>query len=394
VTVLVPLLGIGSHTLRSRLQEFYQPAAAESGRRRTELDVTTCFAPLLAWVLRGWRSPRLALALDATSQGDRLTVLSIGVVYRGQAIPVAWKVLPAKVPHSWEPEWRALVRAFAGIVPPGYTVIVMTDRALDARWLDREIQAPGRHPVMRITQLSKFRARGSKEVLPVTELVPHPGCRWQGRGTAFPKKAERRLECTLMACWEEGYEEPWFLVTDLDPERAEALWYGMRSWIEGGSKLLKRGGREWQATRMTDPARVERLWPVLAVATRYVLAIGGEADEAEFADAMVPEPAGRPAGPAPARSPARAGRRRPRAPRRDAGERPAPTREPRRRPTGTKWRLVGIFAQGLAVLFSVLIHGDELPRPSWRPEARLEIQSEVGAFPQQPPTPIPTNPSL
>ena len=64
----------------------------------------------------------------------------------------------------------------------------------------------------------------------------------------------------------------------------------MRSWIEGGYKLLKRSGWEWQATRMTVPDRVERLWLVLAVATRYVLAVGGEADEAEFADATVPEP--------------------------------------------------------------------------------------------------------
>jgi len=394
VTALVPLLGQGFHTLRSRLQELYQPAEAKSGRRRAELDVTTCFAPLLAWVLRGWRSPRLALALDATSLGDRLTVLSIAVVYRGEAIPVAWKVLPANVRHAWEPEWRALVRAFAGTVPAGYTVIVMTDRALYARWLYREIQALGWHPVMRITKQSKFRARGSRRAVAVTELAPRPGCRWQGRGTAFPRHAERRLECTLMACWGEGYDEPWFLVTDLAPEEAEALWYGMRSWIEGGYRLLKSGGWEWQATRMTDPGRAERLWLVLAVATQYVVAIGGEADEAQFADATVPEPAGRSAESAPARPPARGVRRRPRARRPEAREQPAPARAPRRRPSGTKWRLVGIFAQGLAVLVSLLVNGHELPRPSWRPEAWLEIRAEVGVSPQQPPTPIPKSPSL
>ena len=319
VTALVPVLGVGFHTLRSRLQEFYQPAAAKSGRRRDQLDVTTCFAPLLAWILQGWQSTRLALALDATSLGDRFTVLSIGVVYRGQAIPVAWKVLHANVPHPWKPEWIALLRVFAGLVPPGWTVIVMTDRALYARWLYREIVALGWHPVMRITKLSKFRKAGSKKAVPVTALVPRVGCRWQGRGVAFPKKPERRLECTLMACWEEGYDEPWFLVTDLDPDQAEGLWYGMRSWIEGGYKLLKSGGWQWQATRMTDPDRVERLWLVLAVATRYVLAMGGEADEEEFADATVPEPVVRPVPSATA-----AGRRRHR--RRWAGRRGAAVR--------------------------------------------------------------------
>ena len=247
----------------------------------------------------------MALALDATSLGDRFTVLSIGVVYRGEAIPVAWKVLHANVPHPWKPEWIALLRVFAGLVPPGWTVIMMTDRGLYARWLYQEIVALGWHPVMRITKQSKFRKAGSKKAVPVTALVPRVGCRWQGRGVAFPKKPERRLECTLMACWEEGYDEPWFLVTDLDPDQAEGLWYGMRSWIEGGFKLLKSGGWQWQATRMTDPDRVQRLWLVLAVATRYVLAVGGEADAAEFADAAVPEPAARPVPPATARRPAR-----------------------------------------------------------------------------------------
>ena len=90
---LAALMGLGYSTIRSRLQEFYQPASAKSGTRRCELDVTTCFAPLLAWTLKGWASNRLALALDATSLGDRFTVLSISVVYRGSASPVAWRIV-------------------------------------------------------------------------------------------------------------------------------------------------------------------------------------------------------------------------------------------------------------------------------------------------------------
>jgi hypothetical protein len=57
---------------RSRLQKFYQPAQAKSGGRRAQLEVSRCFAPLLAWVLRGWPSRRMAVALDATTLGDRL----------------------------------------------------------------------------------------------------------------------------------------------------------------------------------------------------------------------------------------------------------------------------------------------------------------------------------
>lgn len=393
VTALVPVLGLSFHTIRSRLQEFYQPAAAKSGRHRDELDVTTCFAPLLAWILQGWQSAHLALALDATSLGDCFTVLSIGVVYRGQAIPVAWKVLHANVPHPWKPEWVALLRLFSGVVPPGHTVIVMTDRALYARWLYQEIVNRGWHPVMRITKLSKFRKGRSQRSLPVTALVPHPGSRWQGRGVAFPKKPERRLECTLLACWEEGSEEPWFLVTDLDPDQAEVLWYGMRSWIEGGYKLLKSGGWQWQATRMTDPDRVERLWLVLAVATCSVLAMGGEADEEEFANVTVKEPVS-PSATATPPPPASRGPGKARPRRRGASERESAARPPRRRRTGTKQRLVSVFRQGLAVLVGVLIAGHALPKPSWKPEAWLELRCGIAAPVQQPLTPIPKNPSL
>jgi hypothetical protein len=374
---LAALMQAKYHTIRSRLQEFYQPASVKSGTDRDQLDVAACFAPLLAWVLKGWPSTRLALALDATTLGDRFTVLVIGVVDRGNAIPMAWKVLPGNVAHAWKPEWIALLHEFSGLVPPGWTVLVMTDRGLYARWLYQEIVALGWHPLMRITHLSKFRKAGSTSSVAVTTLVAAEGRRWQGRGLAFPRRPERRLECTLLACWEPGHNEAWFVLTDLPPNQAEPLWYGMRGWIEQGFRLLKSGGWQWQETRMSDPARVERLWLALAVATRYVLAVGGEAETASEAES--PAVNTTPAAPPPP------GDRRPRT-------RPRPT--PERRRTGTQHRLVSIFRQGLAALTAILASGHELPKPHWKPEPWLELQTVITTSPDQPPTPIPKNPSL
>jgi hypothetical protein len=39
--------------------------------------------------------------------------------------------------------------------------------------------------------------------------------------------------------WEAGYESPWAVLTDLEPEEAEVSWYGMRTWIETGFKDFK-----------------------------------------------------------------------------------------------------------------------------------------------------------
>ena len=47
-------------------------------------------------------------------------------------------------------------------MPSGWTVVVRTDRGLDARWLFRAIVALGWHPLMRITGCGKFRKPGGK----------------------------------------------------------------------------------------------------------------------------------------------------------------------------------------------------------------------------------------
>jgi len=62
-----------------------------------------------------------------------------------------------------------------------------------------------------------------------------------------------------LACWEQGYKDAWFILTELLSESSEACWYGLRAWIEQGFKITKRGGWQWQRTRMTDPERAARL---------------------------------------------------------------------------------------------------------------------------------------
>ena len=108
-------------------------------------------------------------------------------------------------------------------------------------------------------------------------LVPTVGTQWSGRITCF-KGATGQVDCTVLARWEEGQREPWLIMTDLAPEEAEAAWYGLRSGIEAGFKDLKRGGWHWEQTKVRDPARAERQWLVMAVATLWVVTVGGEAE--------------------------------------------------------------------------------------------------------------------
>src|SRR5438270_5212731 len=220
---------------------------------------------------------RAALALDATTLGQRFTVLCISVLVRGCAIPVDWKVLPYNQKGSWQPHWNGLLEALRGSIPADWEVLVLADRGLYARWLYQKIVAVGWHPFLRINLAAKARLDEHSPFVWIKQWLPPMGEQWAGQVECFAQK-QSRLCCTLVWCQQEGYEQPWVIVTDLLPTEVQGAWYRMRYWIEGGFKDFKRGGWGWQHTKMLDPERAERLWLAMAVATLWTVAVGGAAE--------------------------------------------------------------------------------------------------------------------
>jgi Transposase DDE domain len=332
---LAALLQRKDNTVRQQLREWCYEAEAKRGARRQALVVEDCFMPLLRWVLGPWQGTQLALALDATTLGLRFTVLAVSVVYRGCAIPVAWTILPANQPAAWRGHWLRLLRLLRPAIPKGYTVIVLADRGLYAPWLFRRIVRLGWHPFLRINRGGTFRPDPQATYRPLSGFVPSPGTRWRGTGTAF-KSPQRRLRCTLLACWEDGYTEPWLILTDLPPAASDAGWYGLRAWIEQGFKITKRAGWQWQHTRMTHPARAARLWLAVAVATLWLLSVGGVAEETIPGSTLL-----------------------------DVSDALAHQRRQRR---ATRLRLVSIFRRGWITIVVALLRQTPLPLGAFRPE--------------------------
>jgi len=323
-----------TNTVRQQLREFCWEAEAKAGAQRHDVSVERCFVPLLGWVLSRWHGRQLALALDATTLGDRFAVLAISVVYRGCAIPVAWTILKAGKKHGWRREWLRMLRLLRPAVPPTWTVLVLSDRGLYARWLFGRIVRLGWHPFLRINLGGTFRPAGTAHFVGLTSLAPHVGTSWCGVGTAF-KTPACRLACTLLARWEEGHADPWLILTDLAPASCDPCWYGLRMWIERGFKLTKRGGWQWQATRMTNPERAARMWLVVAVATLWLVSVGGETEASEPESVFDPLTA-----------------------------LPPPTRQR----TATRLRLVTIFRAGLIRLVVAMLEHAPLPVGQFLPE--------------------------
>ncbi len=280
---LAQVLGQSSPTVRQRLREWTWERAAKAGPQRQDLPVAACFGPLLAWVLRAWpaHEQRLALALDATSLGERFVVLAVSVLYQGCAIPVAWQVLPANVPGAWRPHWERLLAQLQPSLPAGWFVLVLADRGLFAHWLFRALVRCGWHPCLRINTAGKCQVAGESDFRWLLSLVPAAGGCWQGRVRCFKKWP---LRATLVIYHDPAYQAPWLWLTDLDPEAVCQAWYGLRAWIEASFKDSKTGGWQWQRTRMTDPGRAARLWLVLAVSLLYAISLGSQTE------ALTPSP--------------------------------------------------------------------------------------------------------
>src|SRR5579859_8008837 len=61
--LLALVLCQGEQTVFQRLREWYLDAEQKSGKKRRDLEVRSCFAPLLRWVVRLWKSETKQLAL-------------------------------------------------------------------------------------------------------------------------------------------------------------------------------------------------------------------------------------------------------------------------------------------------------------------------------------------
>jgi len=264
-------------TVRQRLREWYEEASAKKGVHRRSLDVSSCFAPLLRWVLSllPKNIEQIALALDATTIGKKFVVLSVNILLAGSGIPVAWTVVKADKVGSWKQHWHKLIHSLMGVIPPQLLVIVTADRGLYADWLYQLIVDVGWHPFLRINHQGTYRIPPHQAWKPLVDVVSAPGQSWSGRIVCFKTNP---LECTLLARWDIGYQDPWLIVTDIQPNHASAVWYGLRPSTECVYRDIKSDGWQWHNTRLLDPLRAERLWLAIAVSTLWMVMLGGEAE--------------------------------------------------------------------------------------------------------------------
>lgn len=286
-TLIAKINSESENTVRQRLKEWYKSGAAKTrpGNKRASVEVKNCFGDLLKWIvnLLPKDNRELPMAIDATNIGQNFTVLSVNVLYRRCAIPVAWKVVKGIEKGSWKPYWQELFQSLKEAVPPEYLVIVSADRGLYAEWLYQEIVQLGWHPFLRINHQGLYRPSNSNSWQSLATVVTSRNQNWSGKITCFKTNP---INCTLLARWDDNYIDPWLILTDLDSTDADISWYGFRSWIECSYRDIKSDGFNWHKTRLRQPDRAERHWLAISVAMLWIVTIGGEREIADEEDSI------------------------------------------------------------------------------------------------------------
>lgn len=274
------LTGKSFGTMKQRLRELTYESEGKRGQKRQELNVKASFAPLLAWVISkfGGEHREVVLAIDATYLKDRFVILAVSVVVSGCAIPVAWHIQKGDCKGEWNPIWSNLLKTLKVAIPADWRVFVLSDSGLYSkklfRLLSQDIQWA---TFMRIGwSQGLFQLKGTQKWVAIRDFVYKGMSPLVLEGRCFKGNP---IDCTLILQWDDAYEQPCVLVSNLEPEQVQHNVYGVRYWIECGFKDVKRGFFHWEQTKMTCPQRAERLWLVISIALLWLTAVGDAASD-------------------------------------------------------------------------------------------------------------------
>lgn len=243
------------------------------------IDVNKLYAPIIASALSEWAEQTLYLALDTSMLWNTYCLIRVSIVYRGRAVPIAWKVIEHGSATVRFDEYKEVLDAVQALLPLGYTVVLLADRGfattglmaycdefLDWQW---RIRCKGNYIVYR-----QGKRRAQIRNLQLT--------RGQARCLHDVRLTDERYGPVHLALAKpDDSKEVWFIVSSHPTDRSTFVEYGMRFDIEENFLDDKSNGFQLEYSRLRNADALTRLCFILAVATLFLVCQGTEVVETE-----------------------------------------------------------------------------------------------------------------
>jgi DDE family transposase len=233
---------------------------------------TELYRPVARFLLSCFAGGSARLILDATDLGGRLPILFAALAYRGRALPLAWRMLPAMGCSAFS-EQKALLSQVAALAPPGVAVTLLADREYGSAAMARFCLAQGWHFCLRLKK-SRWLLLDDGSKRKIGSLPLSPGGRLFLSGVRLPALPGRSLNLACGWSRDNKDDQPWFILSDLPADHRALSTYAARFHIEEMFRDFKEFGFRLETTHLRDRERVSRLLLCVCLAHVWLMNAG------------------------------------------------------------------------------------------------------------------------
>jgi Transposase DDE domain len=230
------------------------------------------FLPYADLLLKHLALEVVVLVMDGSSVGRGCAALMLHVIYKGRALPLAWRVRQGPKGHFPEALHIALVELIQGLIPEGTAVVFLGDGEFDGINLQATVAHAGWSYVCRTSYDTTASCEGER-----FRLDAMGACIQAGTVVALSEvllTGEEYGPIMVICCWAKGHKEPLYLVTNMSSADEACRLYSKRFRIETFFSDQNSRGFHIHKSRIPDPQRLSRLLIATCLAYIWIVYLG------------------------------------------------------------------------------------------------------------------------
>lgn len=243
-----------------------------------DAEQTIQWLPFAAELLANLSVFTLVLMMDGSEVGRGCLALLLSVQYRGRALPLGWLVVKGKKGHFPQEKHIELVLAAKKLIPAGADVIFLGDGEFDGTQLQEKLAEFGWKYACRTA--SNAILYDGEEEFSFQDLILKPGMCLAMEAVTFTR--QRYGPVLAVAWWRSDYQEPIYLVSNMDLVEEVCMWYKKRFRIETFFSDQKSRGFHLHKSHLADPKRLAHLMVAACLAYIWVVYLGTQAMQSHY----------------------------------------------------------------------------------------------------------------
>jgi len=229
------------------------------------IEVEAVYMPFARQIVEVLSHLPLVLVMDGSQAGRGCMVLMVGVLYQKRALPIAWLVYKGKKGHASAERHIQSLEKVLTLLPEGSQVVLLGDAEYDTTEMIAWIEENTTWQYVLRTSPQIYAQTGENNQ-PIRDYPLEKGKVFCLKNVGFTQTSVVMLN--IISWWGTRYEEPIFLVTNMDNPYDACRYYRRRFRIETFFSDQKSRGFHIHKSHLAEPARLSRL--LIAACLAYI----------------------------------------------------------------------------------------------------------------------------